>query len=57
MRTGHADVGLKGRPVFEDLFVGRGNVRMSAERGRIRPNHEIAARAVYRWSPRREYQR
>ena len=34
MRTGHADVGLVGRAVLEDLFVGGGDVGVGAEHGR-----------------------
>ena len=42
VRAGHADVGLIGGPLLEDLLVGRGDVRVRAEHGRD-PAVEVAA--------------
>ena len=45
VRAGHADVGLIGRAVLEDLFVGRGDVGVRAEHGRD-PAVEVAAQEL-----------
>ena len=34
MGAGHADIGLVGCAILEDLFVGRGDMSVRAERGR-----------------------